>query len=71
MAQLAIGKFEVDGGYGKSTIHMTPVDLATDPMSPTGDLPFSYVHLSGSGFPRRRLAAFRRNRNACRFGVGI
>jgi hypothetical protein len=44
MGQLVIGHFDIDGGYGKSTIHMTATDLTADPMSPFGDPPFSYIN---------------------------
>ena len=43
MVQLVLGKFEIDGGYGKTTIHMTNVDLTGNPANPTGDPSFSVI----------------------------
>jgi hypothetical protein len=37
MAQLVLGKFDLNGGYGKTVIHMTTVDLTADPNNPFGD----------------------------------
>jgi Gram-negative porin len=44
MGQLILGKFDLDGGYGKTVIHMTPLDLTADPTSPTGDPTTSYIN---------------------------
>lgn len=37
MLQVVLGRFDVDGGYGQTRIHMTTVDLTADPNSPFGD----------------------------------
>jgi Gram-negative porin len=44
MGQLVLGKFDLDGGYGKSIIHMTPNDLTGDPTNPSGDPKTSFVN---------------------------
>jgi len=37
MLQLVLGRFDINGGYGVTTIHMTTVDLTADPTNPFGD----------------------------------
>jgi hypothetical protein len=37
MVQVVLGPFDLNGGYGKTTIHMTTVDLTADPANPSGD----------------------------------
>jgi hypothetical protein len=44
MAQLVLGKFEINGGFGRSTIQMTTADLTADPNSPFGDPGQSVIH---------------------------
>jgi hypothetical protein len=44
MGQLVLGKFDLDGGYGKSTIHMTAHDLTGNPANPTGDPTTSVIN---------------------------
>lgn len=44
MVQLALGKLELNGGYGQTTIHMTAFDLTADPASTSGDPPQSWIH---------------------------
>ncbi|HET6282147.1 MAG TPA: hypothetical protein VFH73_14365 [Polyangia bacterium] len=38
MAQLALGgRVDLNGGFGRTIIHMTTIDLTSDPKNPTGD----------------------------------
>jgi hypothetical protein len=37
MAQLVLGKFDINWGVGRSVVHMTAVDLTADPNNPFGD----------------------------------